>query len=371
MFRRLSSRRSAGPEGHEPPMAAEPGAADAPADNPRRCRAVIAPCSKTRRETIRATGYVPTDAETTARSFRATRSPLRRSLLAASVTCQSNLARCSGRPCRSSKPRAPRRGSPRPCPSTRRCGRRTHAATGRRPAGRPRSGRVGRGATDERPPQQAAPPRRVPARRSRAAAARSPRPVYAFHRHGRPRFRAPRAIAACARPSWAASARVDSELHELEMIPSTTFAARSSCASPASAASAPSAASSSAAGPSSARTAGCRSPSPRNASSPGGWGPRRRQSRWLALVFLWRPRHPPRNSRPRKIAALDPDHPGPGRRLPLAGPRVSAPTSQSTWTADEPTDQKKKKKKRGWRAIPTPRRRPASRRRGEEPVAAR
>src|SRR4051794_4229644 len=34
LFRRLSSRRSAGPEGNEPPTAAEPGATDAPAHTP-------------------------------------------------------------------------------------------------------------------------------------------------------------------------------------------------------------------------------------------------------------------------------------------------------------------------------------------------
>src|SRR4051812_2091359 len=34
LFRRLSSRRSAGPEGEEPQAAAEPGATDAPAPTP-------------------------------------------------------------------------------------------------------------------------------------------------------------------------------------------------------------------------------------------------------------------------------------------------------------------------------------------------
>jgi len=34
LFKRLSSRRSAGPEGTEPPTAAEPGTADAPANTP-------------------------------------------------------------------------------------------------------------------------------------------------------------------------------------------------------------------------------------------------------------------------------------------------------------------------------------------------
>src|SRR4051812_26754507 len=34
LFRRLSSRRSDGPEGTKPPTAAEPGAADAPATTP-------------------------------------------------------------------------------------------------------------------------------------------------------------------------------------------------------------------------------------------------------------------------------------------------------------------------------------------------
>ena len=34
LFRRLSSRRSAGPEGDEPQTAAQPGAADAPATTP-------------------------------------------------------------------------------------------------------------------------------------------------------------------------------------------------------------------------------------------------------------------------------------------------------------------------------------------------
>src|SRR5215203_4429254 len=34
LFRRLSSRRSAGPEGNEPHTAAEPGATDAPATTP-------------------------------------------------------------------------------------------------------------------------------------------------------------------------------------------------------------------------------------------------------------------------------------------------------------------------------------------------
>ena len=34
LFKRLSSRRSAGPEGTEPPTAAEPGTADVPTNTP-------------------------------------------------------------------------------------------------------------------------------------------------------------------------------------------------------------------------------------------------------------------------------------------------------------------------------------------------